>query len=308
LISKRLFWFFVKVLATAAFVVLIVRKVDFSAVWPIIRQCRWEWFFFSIFLQYAASVLNAVRWRMLWPLPGLPLHKYLYFVFLGYFFNAFLPSAALSDAVRVLAFGRKYGNIQENIGVNLLARGIGAFAQLLVTGGVALFFVSEWKDLRVPVQFRWSMIFIMLAVVFVAGLAAWITRRRWREWRWIRAIRAVLADKGLATRVFVVSLLLQVVMACATYLLFLSLYPETRFWHIVCLMALVQVALLVPLTVGGVGMREYLNLVFFSDVAGIPADVVLGVSLLGYIPFLLMALTGGGWMLFRQTVKTDKEA
>lgn len=299
--SKRIFWLTVKLLGTGLFIVLIARKVDLSALLPVIRQCRWEWFFASLFLQYGAAGLNALRWRMLWPLPGLPLHKYLYFVFLGYFFNAFLPSAALSDAVRVLAFGRKYGNIQENIGVNLLARAMGACAQLLVAGVIALIYFKEWKDLRLPVQLQWNSGAVLLLVLVVAtAVAAWFTRSKWRRWRWTQVIFAVLGNKSLAMRTFLLSLFLQVVLAGGIFTLYYSLYPETRFWHMALFPLLIQIGLLIPLTVGGIGMREYLSLVFFSDVAGMPADVVLGVSLLGYIPFLLMAFTGGGWMLFRQ--------
>jgi glycosyltransferase 2 family protein len=299
--SKRIFWLTVKLLGTGLFIVLIARKVDLSALLPIIRQCRWEWFFASVLLQYGAAGLNAIRWRMLWPLPGLPLHKYLYFVFLGYFFNAFLPSAALSDAVRVLAFGRKYGNIQENIGVNLLARAMGACAQLLVAGVIALIYFKEWKDLRLPVQLQWNSGAVLLLVLVVAiAVAAWFTRSKWRRWRWTQVIFAVLGNKSLAMRTFLLSLFLQVVLAGGIFTLYYSLYPETRFWHMALFPLLIQIGLLIPLTVGGIGMREYLSLVFFSDVAGMPADVVLGVSLLGYIPFLLMAFTGGGWMLFRQ--------
>lgn len=305
---NRIFWLLAKLAGTAIFLVLIARKVDLTAVLPIIRDCRWEWFFASILLQYTAAVLGAMRWRMLWPLPGLPLHKYLYFVFLGNFFNVFLPSAALSDAVRVLAFGRKYGNIHENIGVNLLARGMGAVAQLLFAGGTALVFYREWRDLRLPLNVRWDSGGIALIILLVAMLVGlWATRSKWRDWRWIRAMREVLANRGLAVKTFLLGLLLQITIAYATYALFRSLYADARFWHVACLVVLVQLALLVPLTAGGVGMREYLSLVFFSDIAGMPADVVLGVSLLGYLPFLLMALTGGGWMLFRQIGRSGKE-
>lgn len=295
-------------MGTGLFIMLIARKVDLSTVIPIFRQCRWEWFLVSLLLLYVAAGLTAIRWRMLWPLPGLGLHKYLYFVFLGYFFNAFLPSAAFSEAMRVLAFGRKYGHIHENIGVNLLAKVMGGFAQILVAGGTALFFFSEWKDLRLPLKVQWdSGAWVMAALLGMAVVALLIFKPQWRDWRWTQAILVVLRNRSIVLRTFGIGLLLQLVLISATYTLYFSMYPETRFWHVASFMLLIQLALLVPLTAGGVGMREYLSLVFFSDIAGMPADVVLGVSLLGYIPFLLMAFTGGGWMLFRQLRNAGKE-
>ena len=306
--SNRFFWLAVKLCGTAVFIALIVRKVDFSTVLPLLRQCRWELFLASILLQYAAAALNALRWRMLWPMSGLAFHKYLYFIFMGYFFNAFLPSAALSDAARVLAFGRKYGNVQENIGVNLLARAMGACAMFLVAGGTALIYIQEWKDLRLPLHPRWDSGILVVAAMLIAGIIAiWVTKSKWHDWRWTKAIFVVLRNKGLALRIFALSLLLQIIVVCGTYVLFLSLYPETRFWHMACFPVLIQLALLVPVTAGGVGLREYFSLVLFSDVAGIPANIVLGVGLLGYIPFLLLTFTGGGWVGFRQTRKIKRK-
>jgi hypothetical protein len=49
-----------------------------------------------------------------------------------------------------------------------------------------------------------------------------------------------------------------------------------------------------------VGLREYLNLLFFSDIAGIPKDIIFALSILGYVPTLFMAFTGWAWMLFRR--------
>src|SRR5207237_872446 len=105
----RKFWLSsLKLVLTFAAVFLITRKIDFKTVVPLLERCRWEFLLGCVAANVGTSLLVAWRWRLLWGLQGLPLRKYLYFVYLGYFFNAFLPSSATSEAIRVLAFGKKY--------------------------------------------------------------------------------------------------------------------------------------------------------------------------------------------------------
>ena len=121
-----------KIALTLASLYLIARRVDFRSLWPILERCRFGYLAGCIAALVASSFLTAYRWRLLWNLRDLPLRKYLYFVYLGYFFSAFLPSAASSEAIRVVAFGRKYGAVQESIGVNLLARAMGFLLQVAI--------------------------------------------------------------------------------------------------------------------------------------------------------------------------------
>ena len=132
-----------KFILTFAAIYLIARKVDFSALGPVLKRCDWGYLIAAVLAQVATSLLVAWRWRLLWGLKGLPLQKFLYFVYLGYFFNAFLPSSAGAEAIRVLAFGKKYGAVQESIGVNLMARGLGFALQMAIAFGSLWYYRDE---------------------------------------------------------------------------------------------------------------------------------------------------------------------
>lgn len=298
-----------KLLATVFFLFLVFRKVELAQVLPLMADSRWGWLGACIAVQFLVAFMHAVRWKMLWPRADLPLTKYLYFIFLGQFFSLFVPSTALSEAMRVLAFGKKYGQTQETIGVNLMARVLGMVSQVLVAAVLALWHFREWSGLRLPGELRWNAtaLAFLVASVAVAGTAALALRRRWSAWRFAQAFAGIWKDKPLFTRALALSLLLQLVSVVGTWTLFRSQTDAAQFWHMAVFGVLTQILLLLPLSLGGVGLREYLNLLLYGEIAGIPADTVLAVSLLGYIPLVVSALVGGAWMAFRNGQALKKE-
>lgn len=296
-----------KIVLTLASLYLIARRVDFRSLWPILERCRSGYLAGCIAALVASSFLTAYRWRLLWNLRDLPLRKYLYFVYLGYFFSAFLPSAASSEAIRVVAFGRKYGAVHQNIGVNLLARGMGFVVQ------VAIGLPSLWayrSELLASGLF--ARMVLNQAALWAAGLAAAAAlvlvlafRARLARQGWLMEIRRVLRDPKLWAGAMGVTVLIQVVTIFAMWLLFKSLIPEVRLWQVVLFPGIIQMILLLPISFGGMGVREYLNILFYSDIAGLPRDTVFAVSILGYVPTLSLALWGWGWMMYRRVRARD---
>ncbi len=280
---------------------LVFRKVPFASVGPAILHCRLEFLALVIAMQVGTSFAQAVRWKMFLRGSGLPLRKFLYFVFLGQFFTLFMPSALASDAVKVAAFGRKYGGTQENFGIALLSKLEGMLIQLAF-GAIGLFLYADelaakGAFARLHVDGR-TIALGTLAVAAVGGVA-WATRKRWPAQIWLRTMWELARDRKLLWQTFSLSFAIQFLSALSLYFLFLSVYPAARFWEIVLLTTATQAVLLLPFAFGGVGVREYLNLLMLTGIAGIPANTVLAASLLGYVPMVLMALIGGAWMAFR---------
>lgn len=281
---------------------LAFRKVPFASVGPAILECRLEFLALVLALQLATLSAQAVRWKLFLRGSGLRLRKFLYFVFLGQFFSLFMPSALASDALKVAAFGRKYGGIQENIGIALLSKLEGMLIQLAFGAIGLVLYADELASKGAFAHLHPDGLAIAIGALAVAVLAAvaWTTRKRWPAQTWPRTMWELARDRKLLLQTFFLSFSIQLLSAWSLYFLFLSVYPAARFWEIVLLITVVQAVLLIPFAFGGVGVREYLNLLLFTGIAGIPADTVLAASLLGYVPMVLMALMGGAWMAFRR--------
>ena len=292
-----------KLILTFTAVILIARRVDLSSLLPTLRQCRGGYLLLSLAAQVGVSFLFAWRWRLMLHIPGLRLRKYLYFVYLGYFFNAFLPSTASSDAIRVLAFGRKYGAIQASIGVNLLARGMGLLFQILVGAAAVAIFRDQVRQLHLmrKIAFDYRAGLAMLALAALLAIVAYRFRGALARQKWVLEIGRVLADRRLLLQGAVVTLMIQLVSMLGLWLMFRSLYDGVALWQIILFPAIIQTVLVLPISFGGVGVRDYLNILLYSEVAGIPRDITLAVSILGYLPTVLFALAGWIWMVFRRT-------
>jgi uncharacterized membrane protein YbhN (UPF0104 family) len=282
--------------------ILIARKIDFHAIVPLLKQCRWEFLLLSALSMAAGSLLAAYRWKVLWNRPELAFRKYLFFVYMGYFFNSFLPSAAISDAIRVLAFGHKYGSLQQNIGVNLFARGIGFAMQVGFSVVSLVYFRRDLQELDFFQRMKWNSAGAVLALAFLVAAigAGFYFRAKLFRQPWMVEIGRLLRDRRLLFITIILSALLQFSSILGTWLVFLSVYPEAQLWQITFFLAIIQIILILPISFGGLGAREYLCILFFSDIGGMPKDATFAASILGYLPVLALALAGGLWMAFRK--------
>lgn len=291
-----------KWILAAVAVALVVRKVSIPGIVPALRSAHALPLAASVATIFLASVLIAWRWKTLLEAPELGLRKYLYFIFVGHFFNLFLPSSVAAEAVRVVAFGNRYGNLQRNIGVSLVARGMGAVAQLAV-GGLAL--ALYFRELSATGLFRrlqtpWPWLAAAVAAVALGAGAAWKFRTRLRSQAWVSAMIEISRDRRRVAVTAALTVGIQILSALSGYFIFLSEFPHAPFGKVVLFILIIQAILMIPFSLGGVGVREYLVLLFFSDLGGMPSETVLAANLLGYVPLVLLAATGGIWMLYRQ--------
>src|SRR5690606_13559232 len=121
---------------------------------------------------FVVAGLNGIRWKLLVRAEDVGLVKYLYYVFVGHFLTAFLPSAALAEGMRTYAFGKRYGSVQSNFVAMLFGRAVGLGSAVLVATGFAYFAWSEihalplWSVVRFDSSAAWLFV-LYFAVVGV---------------------------------------------------------------------------------------------------------------------------------------------
>ncbi len=279
----------------------VFRKVSVPGILPVLRSADLWALAASIASIIAASLLNAWRWKVLLRAPNLGMVKYLYFIFVGHFFNLFMPSSLASEAVKVVAFGKRYGNLQQNIGITLVARGMGFIAQILIGSAAFCLYAGELMrtGMMEKLQLRGSLIGALAAAAAIGIGALFRFRSVLARQPWVQAMLEAARDRTLMAQTALLTAGIQILSAFSGYCLFLSVYPGSPLGKVVVLILVVQAILLLPFSMGGVGVREYLSLLFFSDLGGMPREAVFASNLLGYVPLILMAAVGGMWILFR---------
>ncbi len=286
----------IKVAFTVLAVWLVARQVDYKTLGPVLLEADWVWIGACLAIQVPLICLNAARWQTLYPVEGVPLFKYVYYVLVGHFLSVLLPSTALAEGGRTYAFGKKYGGLQKNFVAALLARAIGLVSQV---GLAAIVLAFEWSEVRaLPIWGELSGLPVTLILGGVAmgaaAAAVWVLRRRilsvWSD------LLSYVRDTSLMLRVFALSVLIQILSVVSVYTLFRAVNWPVDLWPLFLIPFLVQIGLLLPATLGGVGVREYLNIMLYGALAGISAETILGATILGYLPLLFAATAGGAWM------------
>ncbi len=260
-----------------------------------------RWLLAAVCLHLVAVLAGVVRWRLLLRAAGveLPLPWLVRSFLIGRFVGAFTPSTTGLDGWRLWEAGRASGAMGRSaaaIGIEKLVGLVGmaaVCAALVPSGGASLLGSSAIA------------VALALAIGALAGLAllrrpAWLATLAARSPRPLRA-RAQQAAQALGTlrldgATIGGAVALGVVSHTALSAVFwatagaLSLPVDG--WMVLAVGNAIVLAMLLPVSVGGVGVREGVAVVLLAT-AGIGSTDATLVALLGYLTGQVPALLGG---------------
>jgi uncharacterized membrane protein YbhN (UPF0104 family) len=281
----------------------LVRQLGAAPFGDGLRAVTWRAVAAAVTLTALTTLCSAWRWRVvaraLGVDIGLPAAAGAYYRSL--FLNSVLPGGVLGDVHRAVTHGRRAGDV---------ARGVRAVAWERLCGQVIQAVVTVAVLLTVPSPVRPVLPYILAGVAGVAGCAALVVygaARRGRS-RLTRAARAVAADlrRGLlAPRVWPQVTLASVLVVAghtATFVIAARVAGCTApLGELVALLMVVQVAAVIPLSIGGWGLREGAAAWAFAA-AGLGAANGVTVSTL-YAVLMLAAVAPGAGLLLRDAVR-----
>jgi uncharacterized membrane protein YbhN (UPF0104 family) len=276
----------------------LVRQVGAAPFKDGLRAVTWQAVVAAVTLTALTTVCSAWRWRVvaraLGVDIGLPGAACAYYRSL--FLNSVLPGGVLGDVHRAVTHGRRAGDV---------AGGVRAVAWERLCGQVIQAVVAAVVLLTLPSPVRPALPYILAGVAGVAGCAALVLRgaaRRSRS-RLTRAARVVAADlrRGLLTpgvwpQVTLASVLV-VAGHTATFVIAARVAGCTApLGELVALLMVVQVAVVIPLSIGGWGLREGAAAWAFAA-AGLGAANGVTVAILYAVLMLAAVAPGAGLLL-----------
>lgn len=259
----------------------------------------------GFFALYFSSVfLTSVRWRILlrtWDIEA-RLDTLLRYILTGLFMNNFLPGSLGGDAYRLYSGGRDTGKL-EAVAATIFYERVLSYASLVTLGLVAL---SIRADLASDLTF-----WLLLGGVFLAltGLTAVSTLPAFGRWAekfvsrfpfaerlrlkdWVHSFRFKVRHPGLLAVVFLLSFLIQFVDIYAFRLVGAAIQLPVKFSDLLLFVPLLYLAILLPLSVNGIGIRESVFVIFASSWGITSADAV-AFSLTVFALNLAGSLVGG---------------
>lgn len=246
-----------------------------------------------------SQVLAALRWRLLLgpdaPRLGALIHLYL----VGAFFSLFLPTAVGGDAFRAAMVARGSAEPERAVLSVVLDRGLGVLA-LLLFGLVGLWLdpasagglVTRVAGVMAPGRLATLAAIGLAGLVAIAALARRHPRLRALPATLLAALRATLGRGRSTWLALLVSLAVQGLMVLLWMVVARGVglaLPAGRFLVGV---PLVSLATMLPLSIAGLGVREW-AWVWYLDPFGVAAGDAVALSL-GYFACPLIAGLVGG--------------
>lgn len=275
-------------------------------------------FLLAFFLLYFFSVsLQSLRWKFL--LKAWDVEQQLGVLFrnimTGLFLNNFLPGSLGGDAYRLYSGGRDTGKV-ESVAATIFYERVLSYGSLVTLGLLVL-------SMRFDLASDWFF-WLLLGGVFLGltGLTAISTLPAFGRWAenfvarfpfaerlrlkdWVHSFRFKLRHPGVLAGVFFISLLIQFVDIVAFRLVAAAIQLPVELSDLLLFVPLLYLAILLPLSVNGIGIRESIFVIFSSSWGITSADAV-AFSLTVFALNLAGSLVGGIIYWFDRPTQTNK--
>lgn len=297
-----------KILISILLIVVIIRMLDLAELARVFAQANWLLIALGFLLFLLAQVMRTVRWHLLIACqrPGVPFWATLNAMFVGLFFNMFLPAELGGDVVRGLWLDKAVGSRSATFASVLADRIMGMLTMALlatwaiVTGAhTGSHHISRSTTLLVIALCAALFLFTAAATservaVFLAGLPIFPKRFRVGErlLRFstdLRVYRGKPRDIGWA---LAWSLVFQGAIYISYWVLAQGLALPAPVWSFFAFVPLITILTMLPASLNGIGAREVGHTYFFAEV-GLTSAQAVSLSIGSYAFLVAASLIGG---------------
>lgn len=302
----------VRLAISAALIWWVLRRADLAAVIQTMRAASLPWLIATLGLGLVGNLITSTRWRLLLRVQGVQarLLFLLRSVLVALFFNNFLPSTIGGDSVRVVDSWRAGASKAVAVSVILVDRFLGLTALILFAAvGVLL---TRRLDEHVPYLTLWVGALIAgggAGVFILLHPPAWLRRIAERPdeetgrvgrllSRALTAFHAFEKRYDALSAAFGLSVLLQLNVVLAHYLVARSLGFDVPFVAFFAIVPLSYFVMMLPISINAIGVRESM-FAFFLAAYGVGTSEAVAFAWLIYVIVLTHSLIGGALFAFR---------
>lgn len=287
-----------KLAVSSVLVAVLVRRYgDDVAFHSALRALRPGTFLLAAGIVGGGLVLSALRWKVLLAAAGvrISLMRATRLYFVGYFFNLLLPTTVGGDVMRASGLGSNAP--LSLVGGSILIERILGFGCLLAIGITASLLRPEMEAVRLSLLAAGAVYLTFVVVLATVPLAeSGAPGRIGRALRGLRRAALQVRAFGLRRRALVAGLALslawQLALVAANAVLARGLGGVAPVGSLLSLVPVVQAVSMIPVSFGGLGVRE-MGYEYFFRVSGLdPAGAVaLAAAFLGVT--IALATAGG---------------
>ena len=298
--AKKILSNLLKVAISVGGLAYIFWKVPFAEVCGHWTAQALPWILLILFCTVFSMAIQANRWRSLLLEEGkkIKFRTFYAYIALGYFFNNLLPSGFGGDAVKTIAFGKRFGNIANSVAAVAISRFIGLLDMFLCFFATLPFVVARY-DIPTIYTGAVSAVALVSVLVIVGGLFSdkiKLPAKLTAKVPFLLKLQDAFSIYRGYKKAFLLSGLdsiwLQISSIAIHYAYFQAVGVPVDLATITVFMTITITVSMLPISINGIGIREGVNVSLFTGLLGIPADIVLAAALIGYIPMLFQAAQG----------------
>lgn len=295
-----------KVIFTVLLLVLLAYQVDLKTLAQTMVSVQLVILLPAVLLQVLMALVSTIRWRAILSNFAIQtgLSRLARLVFIGAFFNLFLPSSIGGDVIRAFYLSRQTGRgMSTTLMTTVLERSAGLCALLAI--GSAAVFTQNISVHGVPLSRVFALLLLFYAaanlILFNSKAHGILTRFLGRFKMQDVEAKMELVYKGLKSlirnrRSIVVALGLSLGIQFSSVLIVWiagkSLGIQSDFLNFLVFIPLINLSIMVPLTINGFGLRESLYFLLFTQI-GLSEEQSVALSLLNTLVVMAAALPGG---------------
>ena len=298
----------VKVLVSAALLVIVSRNVDFDELANIVGRIQFWAIATVLILMASQTCVQGARWRfVIAAISGpMPLGRIMRLTFVGVFFNQVLPTSLGGDAVRTWYLHRDGVRLLSAFNSILVERvwGVAALSVMVFAGMVYL----DQRLANDPLRFGLMAVLPLCLLGMAAIVCLAYAPATYRKWRPIDTLarlgadaRPLFASPGLALPLLLISIVGHSFSALTVYVLSDGLGLNLSIWECFAIVPSVLLTSLIPLSFAGWGLREGAMIVMLGylgldTASALAVSIAFGLSLAGgSLPGL------GFWLQWRRS-------
>lgn len=309
----------VKLLVSAVLLAYLVYEVDVARLGDVFAQTVLWPFATAVGFFVLSNLLGSFQWFLLLraQLIQISFWQALVFYFVGVFFNNVLLGNIGGDALRIYDIRRLSGSTSGGLAATLIDRFVGLFS----TCSLAL--VAILMAAEIPVAGLLSIlvpVWLALVVILVMGLSRRIGSRLEALASAVlpRRLGSLLGDLRnsivvyrhrvpLLVAVLGISLGVQSCRILVYWSAGLAVGLNAGLLYFVCFQPIAAIVAALPISIGGLGVRENSLVRLFGSV-GVSPEVATATSLLGYVAGIIASLLGGAAFVLRRVERRDEAA
>lgn len=263
----------------------------------------------ALIVLFSLSLAGTMRWMNVLKIVGYPLRFVMMWsiILVANFLNQALPSTLGGDIVR-MAHGYREGIPGEIAFSNVVIDRLASFASLLILVAMSLPITLVLVGKSPQWWLAPFVVFVGIIGLFLLISLKYMPNKFKKVWLVRYAINfsenllAVLTNRKWGWKVIVAGFAVHVLRVIAIWLLAKGLKIETGFLDCIALVPLVLLVAMIPISIGGWGLREGAFLGAFSLIGMMPADAV-ALSVTFGLSTILASLPGGFIWLFNRDIR-----